>query len=515
MRERRLTHLFLLLVSVLLAAPAAGKLLIPMDLTQTDHLKAYGVAYHALERGERVEWLLNYRGGSFFLEETSADEQNCVLAGVSYQMVGGADVSAIYDEIENANMEVVLLEKAPKVAIYAPPNRNEIPWDDAVNLALTYADIPFDVIWDPDVLSGKIFQYDWVHLHHEDFTGQYGKFYASYAGAPWYIEQQRVAEDAAHKLGFVKVWQLKHAVARRIREYVAQGGFLFAMCSATDALDIALAAGDMDIVDVPYDGDPPAPAVQQRLDFSQCLAFDNFTLEMNPLVYEFSDIDMTQQAVTRGQPNDFFTLFDFSAKEDPVPTMLTQDHVNVIPGFMGQTTSFNKKDVKKASILLAEVEGAGEVRYLHGNYGRGTFTFLGGHDPEDYQHRVGDPPTDLDLHKNSPGYRLILNNILFPAAEKKEQKTELWSIPGRLEGDAFLSGSGKPLDSPRPDPDHLGSIGLEVCGRDRVRTGPAGGEALTWVGTFTATDVDQTDPGRGGWTRGRGSLNARSATKGS
>jgi len=273
--------------------------------------------------------------GAFFLEETSAAEQGCLLAGVRYEQVGGAETSAIYDEIENANMEVVLLEKAPKVAIYAPPNSKFEPWDDAVNLALTYAEIPFDVIWDPDVLSGKIFQYDWVHLHHEDFTGQYGKFYASYAGAPWYIEQQRVAEEAAHAAGFAKVWQHKHAVARRIREYVAQGGFLFAMCSATDAFDIALAAGDVDIVDVPYDGDPPDPAARKRLDFGQCLAFHDFTLEMNPLVYEFSDIDMTPQAVNRGQANDFFTLFDFSAKEDPVPTMLTQCHVNIIPGVHG------------------------------------------------------------------------------------------------------------------------------------------------------------------------------------
>jgi hypothetical protein len=416
-----LSVLLLLLVGA--AVSAEAKLLIPMDLTQTDHLKAYGVAYHALARGENVEWLLNYRGGSFLLEETPIGQQDCLVAGVAAQTIGGAEVSAIYDEIENANMEVVLLEKAPKIAIYAPPDRDKEPWDDAVNLALTYADIPFDIIWDPDVLSGKILQYDWVHLHHEDFTGQYGKFYASYAGAPWYIEQQRVAEEAAKAAGFAKVWQHKHAVARRIREYVAQGGFLFAMCSATDALDIALAAGDVDIVDAPYDGDPPDPGCQQRLDFSRCLAFENFTLEMNPLVYEFSDIDMTQQAATRGQANDFFTLFDFSAKEDPVPTMLTQCHVNIVPGFMGQTTSFKKSLVKKSSILLGETEGADEVRYLHGNYGQGTFTFLGGHDPEDYQHRVGDPPTDLELHKNSPGYRLILNNILFPAAEKKEQKT--------------------------------------------------------------------------------------------
>ncbi len=405
------------------AGPAWAKILIPMDLSQSDHLKAYGIAYHALERGENVEWLLNYRSGSFLLDESVATEQDCLVAGVTYQRIGGADASVIYDEIENANMEVVLLEKAPRVAIYAPPDRKNEPWDDAVFLAMEYADIPFDVIWDAEVLAGGLPQYDWVHLHHEDFTGQMGKFFASYGGAAWYIEQKQLYEQAARAAGFPKVWMHKHAVARRIREYVAQGGFLFAMCSATDALDIALAAQGLDIVDVPYDGDPPDPGARQRLDFSQGLVFENYNLEMNPLVYEFSDIDMTQQAALRGQPNDFFTLFDFSAKEDPVPTMLTQCHVNVIPGFMGQTTSFRKELVRKATVLLAEVEGADEVKYLHGNYGSGTFTFLGGHDPEDYQHRVGDPPTELELHKNSPGYRLILNNILFPAAEKKEQKT--------------------------------------------------------------------------------------------
>ncbi len=405
------------------AGDAAAKILVPMDLTQTDHLKAYGVAYHALQHGMNVEWLLNYRGGSFLMEESDSIVQDCLLAGVAYSIVGGADVSAIYDQIENANMEDVLLEKAPRVAIYAPPDRNVRPWDDAVNLALTYAGIPFDVIWDPDILAGKLTQYDWVHLHHEDFTGQYGKFYAAYHDAPWYQEQVKTEEDAAHQLGFKKVWQLKHAVARSIRAYVAQGGFLFAMCSAGDALDIALAAGDDDIVDTPYDGDPPDPAAQARLDYSQCLAFENFTLEMNPYIYAKSDIDMTREASLRGQAIDFFTLFDFSAKEDPVPTMLTQCHVNVLPGFMGQTTSFNRKLLKKSVIILAQTEGTDEVKYIHGNYGKGTWTFYGGHDPEDYQHRVGDPPTDLRLHKSSPGYRLILNNILFPAAQKKEQKT--------------------------------------------------------------------------------------------
>jgi hypothetical protein len=405
-------------------APAVlAKILVPMDLTQTDHLKAYGVAYHALQRGENVEWLLNYRGGSFLLEDSAEGQRDCLVSGVASEPAGGAETSAIYSEIERSNMEVVLLEKAPRVAIYAPPNSKDLPWDDAVNLALTYAEIPFDVIWDPDVLDGKVAQYDWVHLHHEDFTGQYGKFFASYGSAPWYLEDQKLAEAAAHAAGFATVWQHKHAVARRLHEFVAQGGFLFAMCSATDSYDIALAAGPVDIVDVPYDGTPPDPRAQERLDFTQTLAFENFHLEMNPMVYEFSDIDMTEEASQRGQPSDFFTLFDFSAKEDPVATMLTQCHVNVLPGFMGQTTSFRRSLLKKATIILAETEGTDEVKYIHGNYGQGTFTFYGGHDPEDYQHRVGDPPTDLSLHKNSPGYRLILNNVLFPAAEKKEQKT--------------------------------------------------------------------------------------------
>lgn len=413
----------LLVFMAILTGPSFAKILVPMDLTQADHLKAYGVAYRALQRGEDVEWLLNYRGGSFLLEDTAEGQRDCLVSGVTSEAAGGAAASAIYDEIERANMEVVLLEKAPRVAIYAPPNSKNLPWDDAVNLALTYAEIPFDVLWDPEILDGKIFQYDWVHLHHEDFTGQYGKFYASYGSAPWYLEDQRLAETAAHAAGFATVWQHKHAVARRIREFVAQGGFLFAMCSATDSYDIALAAGGVDIVDVPYDGTPPDPAAQERLDFSQGLAFENYRLVMNPMIYEFSDIDMTEEASRRGQGADFFTLFDFSAKEDPVPTMLTQCHVNVVPGFMGQTTSFRRSLLRKATVILAETEGTDEVKYAHGNYGQGTFTFYGGHDPEDYQHKVGDPPTDLSLHKNSPGYRLILNNILFPAAEKKEQKT--------------------------------------------------------------------------------------------
>ena len=419
---RRLTILTLAAIAaVLVAAPVSGKILIPMDLSQTNHLKAYGVAYHALQRGESVEWLLNYRGGSFLMEEDPATVRDCALGGVLQETADGSGLAAIFDEIERNNMEDVLLEKAPTVAVYIPPTND--PWDDAVVLALDYAGIPFDKIWDEEVLAGELPKYDWLHLHHEDFTGQYGKFYASYHTAPWYIEQVRVFEERAHAAGFQKVWQHKQAVVQRIKEYVAQGGFMFSMCSATDTFDIALAAQGVDIVDTIYDHDPPEPGCEQKLDFSRTLAFTDFKLEMNPLVYEYSDIDMTREASLRGQENDYFQLFDFSAKEDPVPTMLTQSHLNVVRGFMGQTTSFRKSLLKKSVTILAEVPGADEVKYIHGNYGKGTFTYYAGHDPEDYQHQVGDPPTQLELHPTSAGYRLILDNVLFPAAKKQERKT--------------------------------------------------------------------------------------------
>jgi hypothetical protein len=392
-----------------------------MDLSQTNHLKAYGVAYHVLQRGQDVEWLLNYRGGSFFLDEDPATTRDCALSNVAYEVKDGTQAVEILDEIERNNMEVVLLEKAPSIAVYVPPTND--PWDDAVTMALEYADIPYDKIWDEEVLSGALGQYDWLHLHHEDFTGQYGKFYASYHSAPWYIEQVKLYESRAKEAGFTKVWQHKQTVTQRIKEYVARGGFVFAMCSATDSFEISLAAQNVDIVDIVYDGDPPEPGAPVKIDYSKCLAFTDFALEMNPLVYEYADIDMTREASLRGQENDLFTLFDFSAKEDPVPTMLTQCHVNMVPGFMGQTTSFRKALIKKSTIILGETSGADEVKYIHGNFGKGTFTFYGGHDPEDYQHQVGDPPTELELHPNSPGYRLILNNILFPAAKKQERKT--------------------------------------------------------------------------------------------
>ncbi len=407
------------------AAQAQGKILIPMDLTQTDHLKAYGIAYWTLTKNLPVDWLLNYRGGSFMIDDLDLVANECRVRGVSCEQLTAASAAAIYAEVqrEDNNMDVVRLEKAPKIAVYVPPTFQ--PWDDAVTLALEYAEIHYDKLWDDEVLQGKLSEYDWIHLHHEDFTGQYGKFYSSFASASWYMEQQAMLEKEAKKLGFKKVSELKKAVARAIKAYIGAGGFMFAMCSATDTYDIALAAEGVDICDAMYDGDPPDPDAQARLDFSKALAFTNFTLEKNPLRYEYSDIDVPPSDLLPYQnpETDYFTLFEFSAKFDPVPTMLTQDHVNVIKGFLGQTTGFKKSLIKTSVTILAEKAGSDQVKYLHGNYGRGTFTFYGGHDPEDYQHAVGDPPTDLSLHKNSPGYRLILNNILFPAAKKKQQKT--------------------------------------------------------------------------------------------
>ncbi len=399
------------------------QLLIPMDLSQTDHLKAYGIAYRALEKNFNVEWLLNFRGGSFLMQADNSIVRQCRIRGVQFEMLDGTAAASIYHIIEENNMEVVLLEKAPDMAVYTPPNKQ--PWDDAVTLALTYAEIPYKTLWDEEVLRGKLDRYDWLHLHHEDFTGQYGKFYGSYRNAQWYIEQQQFFESEARRLGFTKVSALKLTVAKTIRSFVFKGGFLFAMCSATDSYDIALAAEGTDICQAVFDGDPVDPDYEKKLDYDRCFAFTDFKLYTNPVVYEFSDIDTTPQDRTsvRQAQEDYFTLFEFSAKYDPVPTMLTQDHVSVIHNFMGQTTGFHKQLVKKSIIILAEKVDADEVKYIHGNIGKGTFTFLGGHDPEDYQHFVGDPPTELSLHKNSPGYRLILNNVLFPAAKKKKQKT--------------------------------------------------------------------------------------------
>jgi hypothetical protein len=402
-------------------SPVRADYLVPMDLSQTNHLKAYGLAYFVLAKEQNVKWLLNYRGGSFLIPESPAFSMEAQVRNVRLERVDGSQIASIMQEIDDSNAETVLLEKAPAVAIYAPPNKQ--PWDDAVMLALDYAGIPYTIVYDREVLAGELDKYDWLHLHHEDFTGQYGKFYGGFRNADWYIQEQMINEKIAAALGFTKVSEEKKAVARAIREYVRAGGFLFAMCSATDTFDIALAAEGIDIVPREYDHDGTTPNCQKLLDFSKCLAFENFTLILDPYVYEFSDIDMTAEAAQRGEANDYFTLFEFSAKYDPVPTMLVQDHVSVIKGFMGQTTSFNKSLVKKKVLILGEVKGGNEARYIHGNFGMGTFTFLGGHDPEDYQHLVGDPPTDLSLYPNSPGYRLILNNVLFPAAKKKEQKT--------------------------------------------------------------------------------------------
>lgn len=393
-----------------------------MDLQQADHLKAYGITFHALEDGLITDWLLNYRGGSFLIDYSDKIANECRIEGVSFDIINSSKAIEIYSFVqsEDQNMDVVRLEKAPKIAVYVPPGFQ--PWDDAVTLALEYAKVPYDKIWNEQILNDDISKYDWLHLHHEDFTGQYGKFYASYANAQWYLEQQMNYENDAKRLGYKKVSEMMKAVAITIKNYIANGGFLFAMCSATDSYNIALSAVNTDICDRMYDGDPPDPDAQSKLDFNNTLAFKDFKIEMNPYVYEYSNIDIQPNEVGNFN-NDYFTLFEFSAKYDPVPTMLTQDHVNVIRGFMGQTTMFRKELIKNSVIVLAERENTNQVKYIHGNFGRGTFTFYGGHDPEDYQHAVGDPPTDLSLHKNSPGYRLILNNILFPAAKKKKQKT--------------------------------------------------------------------------------------------
>lgn len=398
-------------------------ILVPMDLKQTDHLKAYGISYWILTLDTNVEWLLNYRSGSFLFSYSPAFEKECQLRGVYYEVISAGEVASVYSVIEENNMERVLLEKAPKIAVYTPPNSQ--PWDDAVTMVLDYSEITYDKIYDREVLSGILSKYDWLHLHHEDFTGQYGKFWASFKNHSWYISQQIFYENLARELGYSKVSIEKGAVAAEIKKYVDDGGFLFAMCSATDALDIALAAEGVDICDEPFDYDPPETNCQAKLDFNRTLAFQDFTLYTNPGTYEFSDIDTPPSHMPRlrDASTDYFTLFEFSAKYDPVPTMLTQNHVDVVKGFMGQTTMFREEKIKPAIVVMGKIDGTNEVKYLHGNSGKGTFTFYGGHDPEDYTHQVGDPPTDLSLHINSPGYRLILNNILFPAAKKKKLKT--------------------------------------------------------------------------------------------
>jgi len=402
-------------------ALAERYLLVPMDLTQANHLRAYGVAFHSLQAEEKVNWMLNYRGGSFLIRDNNRVRLDARLLGVTFEEIGETEVARIRAIVAQENMDEVLLEKPPRIAVYSPPHKQ--PWDDAVTLALTYAEVPYDIIYDVDVLSGNLNDYDWLHLHHEDFTGQYGKFYVNFGLEPWYLEQKHFHEELARELGYENVWQLKHAVASTIQKYVEGGGFLFAMCSATDTIDIALAWLHTDIVPAPFDNTPYDPTYKTQADFDQTFAFQNFKLMTNPMVYEFSDIDTSNYAMMRGAMADYFTLFAFAAKYDPVPAMLTQNHVNVINGFLGQTTGYGRKHLKRSVTVLGAVEGTDEVKYIHGKRGMGTWTFLGGHDPEDYQHRVGDPPTDLDLYPTSPGYRLILNNILFPAARKKPQKT--------------------------------------------------------------------------------------------
>ena len=392
-----------------------------MDKSQQNHLKAYGIAYWVLKQEVEMHWLLNYRGGSFLIKHLKPIEDECVIRGVSYQIIADAQANAIMQEIASpeANMDAVKLEKAPRVAVYSP--KDKAPWDDAVTLVLTYAEIPYDVVYDEEIMTDKLPLYDWLHLHHEDFTGQYGRFWYAYRGQK-YQDQQQSAEDMARRLGFGKVSELKLAVAKKIRDFTVGGGFLFAMCSATDSYDIALAADGVDICENMFDGDAADPGMQNKIDFSHCFAFNDFILSKNPAEYEFSSIDATQ---SRRIPerDDYFALFEFSAKWDPVPTMLCQNHEKIIKGFMGQTTAFLKKHIKNEVLIMGENKAAGEARYIHGEYGKGTWSFYGGHDPEDYEHKVGDPPTDLKLHPNSPGYRLILNNILFPAAKKKKQKT--------------------------------------------------------------------------------------------
>ncbi|NVK83631.1 MAG: asparagine synthetase B [Cytophagia bacterium] len=417
---------FTLILSLFSITAFCNKILVPMDEAQANHLKAYGIAYWVLNQDEAIDWMLNYRGGSFLLPARTGIENELVIRGVSYQVISDADALKFEQLLASpsSNMDMMRLEKAPKIAVYTP--KSKMPWDDAVTLALTYAEIPYDIVYDDELMNDELTTYDWLHLHHEDFTGQYGKFYQSFRNYSWYIQQQKDYEASAKKHGFAKVSQLKLAIVKKIQSFVAGGGFLFAMCSATDSFDIALAANGVDFIEAMYDGDPAEPGAESKFDFTNTLAFENFKLRMDPMEYEFSDIDNTESRRQRSlnEGNDYFKLFQFSAKWDPVPTMLTQNHTQLIKGFYGQTTSFKKRVVKPDVVVMGETTAANEDKYIHGIYGKGFWTFYGGHDPEDYQHRVGEEPTDLNLYPNSPGYRLILNNILFPAAKKKKRKTE-------------------------------------------------------------------------------------------
>jgi hypothetical protein len=395
-----------------------------MDEDQKNHLKAYGITYWALKNGLETDWLLNYRGGSFLMKYTQAMESECKIRGISYEVLADGKVTMILNEVTDpsVNMDMVKLEKAPKIAVYSP--KNKLPWDDAVTMVLSYAEIPYEILYDDEVLKGELPKYDWLHLHHEDFTGQYNRFWSAFRNASWFIEDVKLQEATAKRNGFSKVSEMKLEVARTIRNFCSGGGFMFAMCSGPETIDIALSANGIDIVERVFDGDSSDPKAQSKLDFNQTFAFQNFKLDVNPANNEFSNIDATPiRSQILNKTNDFFTLFDFSAKWDIVPAMLTQNHDKVVKGFMGQTTSFRKSTIKPNVLVMGETKISDEARYIHGEFGKGQWTFYGGHDPEDYQHMVGDPPTDLNLHPNSPGYRLILNNVLFPAAKKKKQKT--------------------------------------------------------------------------------------------
>lgn len=413
----------LIFIAVMSLHSFASKILIPMDESQTNHMKSYGIAYWILENNINIEWLLNYRGGSFLVDNYPDISKECQIRGVSFQVIADVQALQIYQEIADpeVNMERVKLEVAPKIAVYSPQGKQ--PWDDAVTLVLTYAEIPYTIIYDAEIVRGELPKYDWLHLHHEDFTGQYGKFYASFRNTSWYQEEVRSQEALAAELGFTKVSEMKRQVALNIKNFVVGGGFLFTMCSGTDSFDIALAAEDVDIVESVFDGDPSDPNAQSKLEFDKAFAFKDYRLEKNPMVYEFSSIDGTEDHTKIGELNDFFTLFDFSAKWDIIPTILTQNHTQVIKGFMGQTTSFREQYMKSNVTIMGETKSTKTAKYIHGELGQGQWTYYGGHDPEDYRHLVGDPPTDLNLHPNSPGYRLILNNILFPAAKREKQKT--------------------------------------------------------------------------------------------
>lgn len=417
-------HFLTLSLIIILCFPLrAAYLLIPMDELQNNHLKAYGLVYWVLEQDTPVEWLLNYRGGSFLCRYELESENELNVRGISYEVLSDAQVGQLTSQISSpvSNQDIMRLEQQPKIAVYSPKTAN--PWDDAVMLALDYAEIPYDIVFDDEVLMGRLPQYDWLHLHHEDFTGQYSKFYIAFHMYAWYQDKQREYEETARNHGFSKVSDMKSAVAKKIQEFIAGGGFMFAMCLATDTYDIALAADGVDIVGKMYDGDPIDPDAQQKLDFSKTLAFQHFQIERNPWEIEFSNIDMHLSEREIKPENDYFQLFEFSAKWDPIPTMLTQNHERNIKGFLGATTAFRKELIRSDVVILGENKDAGEAKYIHGIYGKGFWTFYGGHDPEDYQHNIGEPPTDLSLYSNSPGYRLILNNVLFPAAKKKKQKT--------------------------------------------------------------------------------------------